>query len=141
MTTLEKIKQMKQDYKTLVSQEGKTLVKELLTTFFSEAPDVESVRWAQYTPYFNDGDACVFSVNEPKVMFFEGKTPELKYEPEDEEEYIDSWSLKDGPVSEAIGKLGEALNGIEDVLKETLGDHSEITATRTSVEVEEYEHD
>lgn len=30
---------------------------------------VWGVRWAQYTPYFNDGDACVFSINDPRVLF------------------------------------------------------------------------
>jgi len=25
------------------------------------------VRWSQYTPYFNDGDACIFSVHEAHV--------------------------------------------------------------------------
>ena len=32
--------------------------------FLDECPEVESVSWTQYTPYFNDGDACEFSVNE-----------------------------------------------------------------------------
>ena len=29
---------------------------------------VHSVRWSQYTPYFNDGDACVFGVNDFEYM-------------------------------------------------------------------------
>jgi hypothetical protein len=38
---------------------------------FTEALDkllgmegVESVRWTQYTPYFNDGEPCVFGAND-----------------------------------------------------------------------------
>ncbi|WP_074344742.1 hypothetical protein [Mycobacteroides abscessus] len=30
-------------------------------------PEVVSVRWTQYTPYFNDGDACTFSVHEART--------------------------------------------------------------------------
>lgn len=30
-------------------------------------PGVDSVKWAQYTPGWNDGDACIFSANEPRV--------------------------------------------------------------------------
>lgn len=33
-----------------------------------ETLDIESYSWTQYTPYFNDGDACVFGVyREPKI--------------------------------------------------------------------------
>lgn len=31
---------------------------------FENCPEVESIFWTQYTPYFNDGEACEFSVNE-----------------------------------------------------------------------------
>lgn len=30
---------------------------------------VKAIRWYQYTPYFNDGDPCVFSTGEPKFRF------------------------------------------------------------------------
>lgn len=32
--------------------------------FFDICPEVESVFWTQFTPYFNDGEACEFSVHE-----------------------------------------------------------------------------
>ena len=32
--------------------------------FFTECPDVDSVFWTQYTPYFNDGESCTFSVGD-----------------------------------------------------------------------------
>lgn len=32
-------------------------------------PEVEAVRWHQYTPYFNDGEACEFSIYEAHVKF------------------------------------------------------------------------
>lgn len=33
---------------------------------------VEAIRWTQYTPYFNDGEACEFSVHEPYIRFVDG---------------------------------------------------------------------
>lgn len=30
---------------------------------FEQNPKLESLSWTQYTPYFNDGDECTFSVN------------------------------------------------------------------------------
>jgi hypothetical protein len=37
--------------------------KSVVEAFFNEAPTVAAVTWTQYTPYFNDGEECVFSVN------------------------------------------------------------------------------
>ena len=36
-----------------------------------ERPEVAAVRWRQYTPYFNDGDPCVFGVGEIGVAFID----------------------------------------------------------------------
>jgi len=30
---------------------------------FAQAPNLKSVGWTQYTPYFSDGDECIFSVH------------------------------------------------------------------------------
>ncbi|MBM4707887.1 hypothetical protein GS982_01575 [Rhodococcus hoagii] len=35
-------------------------------------PEVEAVRWEQYTPYFNDGDACEFGIREVRIKFVGG---------------------------------------------------------------------
>lgn len=37
----------------------------LLADAFNQCPDLGSIGWDQYTPYFNDGAACVFSVGRP----------------------------------------------------------------------------
>lgn len=37
---------------------------EITKSFFNECPEVKALVWSQYTPYFNDGEACVFSINE-----------------------------------------------------------------------------
>lgn len=37
---------------------------ELFKAFFEENPEIHSIQWTQYTPYFNDGDECVFEVND-----------------------------------------------------------------------------
>lgn len=36
--------------------------------FFKMYPEVEALQWSQYTPYFNDGDSCEFSVNDLNVL-------------------------------------------------------------------------
>lgn len=45
-----------------VSKQFKSWLEPLLIRLLEENPDRCGVQWTQYTPYFNDGDACEFSV-------------------------------------------------------------------------------
>lgn len=40
---------------------------------------VEQIFWQQYTPWFNDGETCVFSTGEPNIVLY-ADTNEEKYE-------------------------------------------------------------
>lgn len=62
---------------------------EIIKLFFEECPKVQAVVWSQYTPYFNDGDECVFSVNEPSFVTKNFDREDLlnPYEYEDADEY------------------------------------------------------
>jgi hypothetical protein len=53
---------------------------EIIKLFFEECPKVQALVWTQYTPYFNDGDECIFSVNEPYFVV-EGFDPENLEDP------------------------------------------------------------
>lgn len=35
---------------------------------FDNVPALKAIAWNQYTPYFNDGDECVFCVNDPAFI-------------------------------------------------------------------------
>src|SRR4051812_40042058 len=50
-------------------------------------PGVEAVRWQQYAPSWNDGEACEFGVNGASVKIAGDKVDE---EPEDGEDYYES---------------------------------------------------
>lgn len=117
-------------------------VKPLLQAFIKSNPQVAEVRWSQYTPYFNDGDECVFRVNDPY----------FKFVGDESDEGYDTWSMCHetyGPTPGTVSvetkasceKLAEALNAIEDALNELFGDHVEVVVTPDGVEVEEYSHD
>lgn len=62
---------------------------EIIKLFFDECPKVQAVVWSQYTPYFNDGDECVFSVNEPSFVTKNFDVEDIlnPYEYEDDDEY------------------------------------------------------
>ncbi len=134
-------------------------------------PSVGFFGWHQYTPYFNDGDPCVFSVHslwaEPP-----GVTDEQSEGESDEDydyriegrhegvEYDKRWGKREiqwigakyetGPYEGPDEKtyddliaLSQALEGgaFNDVLMEAFGDHAEIIVTPQEIRVEEYSHD
>ncbi len=66
--------QLKQNFKTLneriaaamdqMKSDSKTLVEQAANELFQVAPEIDHVFWVQYTPYFNDGEPCTFSVHD-----------------------------------------------------------------------------
>lgn len=44
--------------------------------FFDACPEVGSVQWTQYTPYFNDGETCEFSVHEKYFVLADDEDPD-----------------------------------------------------------------
>jgi hypothetical protein len=49
-------------------KDGKEALKEAFSEFFTLHPLAKAIVWTQYTPYFNDGDACTFSVNDFELL-------------------------------------------------------------------------
>lgn len=47
-----------------MSDSAKPFIEAAAANLFEACPEIESVYWTQYTPYFNDGDSCEFSVHE-----------------------------------------------------------------------------
>lgn len=54
----------------LNKEEVSLLINEIL-----EFPEVRGLAWTQYTPYFNDGDSCVFGVGEPSICVNGAENP------------------------------------------------------------------
>lgn len=118
---------------------------------------VKAVVWEQYTPYFNDGDACEFSFYEVRV-----KLSKRFYA--DDEEFEDGGDYGDGTLStyelysgsyhnpvyvrngQDTEEIYQALRAfpsahLEDVALANFGDHAKVTATKDGFEVEFYDHD
>lgn len=51
--------------KRAMQEHGEAALKTAFKEFFDACPAVKEVAWTQYAPYFNDGDACEFTVHEP----------------------------------------------------------------------------
>ena len=154
----------------VVEQKTKEDLAELLNPILSN-PLFKSVGWVQYTPYFNDGDPCVFSVNEPYFVC-------VGEDVNEEDEDYDPWEFKENHGVEwgehpVLGKEGshydrgvgqwvkEPYEGehepefrlakafsdaiqsgaFDNVLLDAFGDHADITVKPTGITVEYYSHD
>jgi hypothetical protein len=55
-------------------EKSKELMKEAFREFLTKYDEVvENIFWTQYTPYFNDGEACEFSVNDVFILLKDDK--------------------------------------------------------------------
>lgn len=52
-----------EDRKKVLIQEIRKDFPEVISELLNQSDSIKSVGWAQYTPYFNDGDTCEFSAN------------------------------------------------------------------------------
>jgi hypothetical protein len=50
--------------KAVMQENSKVLMKEAFREFFEKYDVVDNIFWTQYTPYFNDGESCEFSVGD-----------------------------------------------------------------------------
>lgn len=117
----------------------------LFQPFFEANPKVDAVYWNQYTPYFMDGEPCVFSVNEISLVSKElfkdacGTDAESYY---NSDNMISEWD-----ADEQYRPLFDAANAIRNPLPDKLlqnvfGDHAAITISRDgTLEVDECSHD
>lgn len=135
-----------------------------------ESDDIAAIRWTQFTPYFNDGDVCEFSLGD--VSF--------KVDPDDDESgdngdgFLDAWdaAIKGGqetryvrgpardhwglpetrwephgpvypqhPQYEAMKEFNDHMWRFESYLYDLFGDHAAVTVHKDRIEVEYYEHD
>jgi hypothetical protein len=99
------------------------------------------MRWRQYTPYFNDGDACTFSRYRIAAKLSDTPEDAGDYEEGFEDRYAARERRDAEPLKSALAAVAE-LEKIDDEIYEiAFGDHVMVTATREGFEVEEYSHD
>jgi len=130
MSPMEKYRAAKEEMHVAM-EKAKSVVKDAFRSaakaVFDLHPELTKFSWTQYTPYFNDGDECVFGAH---IDY-----PYLN----DEEEEI--WG-DEHPLLEANKSVVSFLSEFdEDDYKEMFGDHCRVTVTRESIEVDGYEHE
>jgi hypothetical protein len=171
-TAKEKYRIFKEQYQAARKQmtdTAQSAFKEFTADFFEQFPGVKKFGWIQYTPYFNDGDTCEFSVqNDYDSIKING----VSYYDRDEQEELElgpctkcDAELEEGdkfcsqcgtivptPVNEALTEkeitdaakhAAEMLGNFdEDIMRDLYGDHVQVTIHRDgSADVDQYDHE
>ncbi|GIE90270.1 hypothetical protein [Actinoplanes regularis] len=127
---------------------------------------IKAFGWMQYTPYFNDGDPCVFEVCSPWFLTVDDPDPDDVEDPYEYEvharrghpsigawKYSGNWPNRvpipgsyvgpDVDRFERVKALADALDScaFEDVLLEAFGDHAKVTIRSSGITVDFYSHD
>lgn len=141
-----------------ISKRGEIAMKEALAEFFKDHPEVNAIGWAQYTPFFNDGEECTFSVHGVGVNFVDkaenaaaegasDKDDDEKFDPETCNRYsdfVDSYGIdekKHKALYKNMKAMNKAFESMSDVLKSVFGDHMFVVATRKKIYIRDFDHE
>ena len=163
MNYQEKLKELKEkqsqisDIKKQVLDLSSGIFEDFYKYIFEKYPKLDSFGWTQYTPYFNDGETCVFYANtnyitvndeyfedaswsqEVKVLDWGTWNSQLrKYEGRVEEPNPDYDAVLFEASNEITNFLGQFDN---DFYLTKFGDHASITVTKDGVDISDYDHD
>lgn len=135
-------------FKKEYQKKGQKILQTAFTQFFEENPKIKTITWSQYTPYFNDGDECLFSINEFYCSAKKLTTEDIsdpydleRYDEEETEEESTGGYTYDSPERKKVQAFEKMLSPLEDVFKELFDDHVWVIATEDGFEVNEYSHD
>jgi len=144
--SLEKLISTFKEQKAVFVKKASTEFLKELKKLAKDAEGLEAIRWRQYTPYFNDGEACTFSVTDASFKLAGASEDAGDYE----DGFQDSWSINydkktKHPATKQLEVINKLINdsAMEEILLDLYGDHVEITfnVETGKVTVEEYEHD
>lgn len=125
--------------KAALVEEAKTTLAPALQEFIVSHPEIKAIRWRQYSPYFNDGYPCVFS-----LQGVEYQLANKEYEEDsdsDDWEYVSHWKKDKTETDLAVESIKDTLNLNEDILEAVFGDGVQVIVTKDGIDVEDYDHD
>ena len=122
------LKEQIAELKKQATAQGKSYLEQAAKVIFDKYPELDGFRWHQYTPSFNDGEPCEFSVSDVEV----------RMEGDEEDEY--EWKYDDSPGAAACEEAAELVHSVDDEqLKDIFGNNIEVTVTRDGVSIDEYD--
>lgn len=139
MTTLSELKKMRADYRKAIQETGKQALSLAVMKFMEENPTVAAIRWTGYTPSFNDGNPCIFGMDDLKVKLV-GTAPMHDDDDDDDDEmsgFVSRYSVGyESDIGKALLVLTRDLDS--DIVEQVFGNDHKVTITRDGeVTVEE----
>ena len=124
----------------------------MFEAFFEKSKGkINSFSWVQYTPYFNDGDECIFGVHPDYNFKINGEDTEemesldwriSRYLKGETEKYPlqPEWDIE---LFKLVEEVQSILSSIpEEFMKDLFGDHVEVTVNSDgTIETDGYDHD
>lgn len=141
--TEEKLEKLREEMKKTMQKEFNSSIQEI----FRLVPRLKSFAWTQYSPYFNDGDECVFRVNQVNALSFIPDYGSYSYEVENDDDFIiadyDSANTESLTVAEkeAIQKVIDFIENSDDLMEDLYGNHVSVILTADGANVDGYDHD
>ncbi len=140
---LQNFKAAQEVYEATKKAAGRDAFKQMALQIFEQFPLIEAMRFCCYTPSFNDGDPCTFSITELQVVPADHVPLECGG---DDGRWSDAFGLgyyKDHPLRDAqaaVKEFNKALNGdLEELVEAVFGSGVQVTMTREGIEVEDYD--
>jgi len=127
----------------IAAESGQALDK-LFKAFFDAYPEVKTIYWAQYTPYFNDGDPCTFTLTDINFSPLDHDNIEGPYDEPDGDDASFSSYGDDRASAQMLADMkavSRFLENIEAHLEATYEDHTFVKVHRGGVVTDEYSHE
>lgn len=163
MSLQKKLKNLKrkraqiQEIKQEIISDSSGLFDEFRIYIFSKYPELLSFGWAQFTPYFNDGDVTLFSANTDYLMLNGEYMEESEWYGETKITDWGTWNQKTksykgrkehpnpdyNPVlTEAGSEIIDFLNHFDDdFYLDKFGDHAVVTVSSAGLGISDFDHD
>jgi hypothetical protein len=120
-----------------------------LKDVFVRHPDLKVIKWTQYTPGFNDGDPCYFTIGDVTASNYMGVNAYGEWEGDDEHDeenepadlLVFSLDYNVPQGFEDLAPLGKFINSGtgKDVLEFMFGDGVTVVVTADGVDTDEYD--
>ncbi len=119
-----------EDAKSVLIEEVRTNFSRVIGAIMRKSERIDTYSIQCYTPYFNDGDTCTYSVN----------TWGDVNKNDENGEWQKTWNDKDRSVEEELKKFLESIS--DDIYRDVFGDHIEVTFHRDGTsDVNKYDHE
>lgn len=120
--------------------------KELKTLVFPDK--IKSIGWTQYTPYFNDGDSCEFSVNSDYLSINGDREDDIDFISKTNYENVNGryMEIPNPNYAKECGDFADRFASIigqmpSEVMMDMFGDHVLVTYSGGEFKVSDYSHD